>query len=213
MTARATYLILFFSFLTIVTAYGQISIKTLKLSNVDTNQLYIGVDNRLKVEGVSLGKIELSSKFSSIERINEKEFNVRAHHTGKDTFTVAQNGTLIFEKVFEVSRIANPKICLAKYYTTDATIDEILLDPSLYIVVPNCLYVHNSTVWSFSGAFIRQNGDTIKAFSSQTNRFTSKQIKIITLLKKGDKIYFEKVIVGGPDSMPRTLPPFTLTIK
>jgi hypothetical protein len=214
MTTRATYLYILFSCLTIVTAYGQISIKALKLSNIDTNQLYIGVDNHLKVVGVSQGQVELSSKLCSIERIDKNEFNVRAYRIGKDTITVSQNGTLIFAKVFEVSRIADPKICLAKLYTTNATIDEILLDPSLYFVVPNCLYIHNATVWSFSGAFIRQNGDTIKTFSSQTNRFTSKQIKIIASLRKGDKIYFEKGIIGSPGStMPRRFASFTITVK
>ncbi len=213
MTTRATYLFILFSCLTIVTAYGQISIKALKLSNIDTNLLYIGVTNHLKVEGASQGQVELSSKLGSIERINKNEFNVRAYRIGKDTITISQNRTLIFAKVFEVNQIPDPKICLAKYYATDATIEEILLDHALYFVIPNCLYVHNITVCNFSGAFIKENGDTIKIFSSQTNRFANDQIKIIASLRKGDKIYFEKGIYGNPDSMPRTFASFTITIK
>ncbi len=162
MIARATYLFLLFSCLSVFNTHGQISIKTLSLSNLDTNQLYIGVTNHLKVTGVSQGQVKLSSKFCGIERINENEFNVRAYRISEDTFTVSKNGKPIFTKSFSISRIPDPKICVAKRYTTDASIEDILSDPALYFVVPNCMYVHNVTVWSFAGAFITQNGNIIK---------------------------------------------------
>lgn len=213
MTARVIYLLILFSCLSFVTLYGQAGIKALNLSNVDTSQLYIGVPNHLKVTGVSRDQVELHAKFCSIQRINKNEFNVRAYYIGKDTITVSQKGAVIFTKVFEVNRIPDPKICVAKYYTNDATIEEILSDPALYFVIPNCPYLHNISVWGFSGLFIKQNGDIIQAFSSQTNRFANDQVKIIASLRKGDKIFFDKVMYNGTDSMPRTFQSFTLTIK
>ncbi|MBK8787529.1 MAG: hypothetical protein IPN43_13795 [Chitinophagaceae bacterium] len=213
MTAKTSYLFLLLSCLKVIDTHGQISIKNLKLSNVDTNLLYIGVTNTLKVVGVSQSQAKLSSQFSSIERNNNNEFNVRAYRIGTDTFTVSQNGKVAFTKVFEVSRISDPKICLTKHCAPHATINEIILDPTLYFVVPNCLYVHNITVWNFSGVFLKENGDIIKTFDSQTNKFTNDQVQIIASLKKGDKIYFDKGIIGSPDSMPRTFASFSITIK
>jgi hypothetical protein len=213
MTSRALYLFIFFSCLTIVTGFGQVSIKALKLSNIDTNHLYIGVVNILRVDGISNSQIALLSKTCNIERINKNEFNIKAYRIGKDTLTVSKNGKSIFTKIFEVKRIPDPNICLTKLCLTETTINNVLSDPALYVNFPNCLYMYNMTVWRFSGAFIRNNGDTISNFHSATNRFSDDHIKIITSLKKGDKIYFEKGSVGGPDSTPRQFFPFTITIN
>ncbi len=193
---------------------SQVSIKATKLTNIDANFLYIGVDNVLKVEGFANLPVQLISKKSSVKQISDNEFIVHVSSLGMDTITVLKSGKEIFNKVFEVSRITDPVARIGKSKSNGATVAEILIDPTLNVFLPNCYIFSPFTVSNFSGTFISQNGNSVTTFSSTTNKFSNDQIKIIEKLKSGDKIHIDKIVVGGPDSIQRMMQiPLTVNIQ
>ena len=147
-----------------------------------------------------------------MKQISDNEFIVHVSSLGMDTITVLKNGKEIFNKVFEVSRITDPVARIGKSKSNGATVAEILIDPSLNVFLPNCYYFNPFTVSSFSGTFITQNGDSLTTFNSATNKFSNDQMNIIETLKSGDKIYIDKIVVGGPNSIQRMLQS-TLTVN
>lgn len=192
---------------------GQVNIKAIKLTNIDANVLYIGVDNVLKVEGFDNLPVKLVSQKGAVKQINGNEFIVHVSSLGADTLTVFKNGKEIFYKPFEISRIVDPVVRIGKSISDVATVAEILSDPGLNVFLPNCYYINPFKVSGFSGSFITRNGRSIQTFNSATNKFLKEQLNIIKTLKSGDKILFDQILVIGLDSNRRMLPNLSVSIQ
>lgn len=192
---------------------GQVSIKATKLTDIDAKILYIGVDNVLKVEGINNLPVQLISRKSTVKSISDNEFILHVSSLGMDTISVLKNGKEVFNTFFEVSYITNPVARIGKLNANVATVAEILSDPSLNVFLPNCYYFNPFTVSRFSGIFIPRNGSSVTTFNSPTNKFLNDQINIIKTLKPGDKIYFEIIVVDGPNSTRKMLPALTVNVQ
>ncbi len=197
-----------------LTAISQVSIKATSLTNTDAGLLYVGVNNVLKVEGVDNLPVQLISRKNAVKAISDNGFILQASNLGVDTISVLKNGKEVFNKVFEVSLISDPVARIGNLKSDAAVVSEILSDPSLNIFLPNCNYFNPFTVSGFSGTFITQNGKTVTAFKSETNKFLNDQVNMIKELKPGDKIYIHKIVVKGPDAAKRMLrSALTVTIQ
>lgn len=214
MTQKVLYFFTFLIYLSIASSFAQVSPKFLNLTNQDSCVLYIGVNNTIEIKGVDKALIEINFGRCVITRESNSRFVLRAHVTGVDTFTVSRKGKILLKKEFRVDRIPEPRIQVAKLVSYEGSVKQILSDPTIYFVIPGCLFIHQVTVWSFRATFVQKNGNVVGLFKSSNSHFTNEQKSMIGELNSGDKILFDSIIVEGrSDSHPRQMSPFTFTIK
>lgn len=199
--------------LAFLNSFSQAAIKNMQLVNSDTNLLYVGVENILKVTGVNNALVTMTAANCEIKRINNCEFNLKSKIIGSDTINIYKDGKLLLKKRYELKAITNPFIQVSTFASHEGSTREILLNPNLTVIRPYILLAYDLSVIRFSGYFLRQNGDVINAFSNESNHFSIQQLSTIANLKAGDKILFEKIIIKVNGDSTKHLQQFTFTIK
>ena len=77
-----------------------------------------------------------------------------------DTLFLFANDVLILTKVFKSDVVPDPVAQLGNIKDSTATVSEILQNPALTVVLPDCFYDHSFYIFSFEARVI-QNNDTI----------------------------------------------------
>jgi GldM C-terminal domain len=92
---------------------------------------------------------------------------------------------------------------------TTVRVNVLLTNPFIIVRVPDCYFRLNYTVTSFQVTFIvNTDSVTTKAYGAP---FSNEQIRMIKMLKPGDKIYFNDIRAVMADD--EKLSPFWITIK
>lgn len=198
-----------------MTAIAQTNIQNVSLTNPDSNILYIGVDNIIKVVGLDTDTtIKLVSTTGKISKWSGK-FILRHTFAKSDTLWVySSNNKILSSKVYDIKVIGNPVARLGHITDTITTVQEILTDTKINVVIPDCYYDHHFRVISFSVSVTNNIGDQIlKQENILNNQLPDKFSKKINKLKSGDRIILSEITATCPDCALRRLNDITLTIK
>lgn len=210
----ATYLIFF-----PLTTFAQVDIMNTALTDPQRTVLYTGVENTIEVSGLhkdttltltsATGEV-IKSKWNN----NPNKFFVKTGYKDTDTLRLYQADRLVLTRVYEVKKIGSPKPQLGDIADTTATIQHILANPTLNVVIPDCYYDHRFRVFYFKVTFMNATGNILKTFDrTDGNQLTKAQAGIISSLKTGDKIVFSEITATCPDCANRRLNPLSITIK
>jgi GldM C-terminal domain len=196
---------------------AQVSVTNLSLTDTTQNILYIGVDNKISITGKGFvdheSSISISGGGGMIIKVGANKFLITANAVTDSCFVRISNKKRkeIFEKVYKVRVIYMPEATLNGHSFDSVSKQEILLFPSLHVIISKCYLRHNYSITSFQTSFIA-NGDSIKILS-QGNRFSKDQLAQVKELNTGDEIYFSELRCTSPDSRITKLPPFWIRIK
>ena len=210
----ATYLLLF-----PLTVYAQVDIHNTRLTDPQLTMLYRGIENTIEVSG--LDKDTTLKLTSATGEVLESKWNndpnlffVKAGYADTDTLRLYQADSLVLTRTYEIKKIGNPISQLGDIADTTATIQQILENPKLIVVIPDCYYDHRYRVFYFRVTFLKATGDTLRTFDrTNGNQLTKAQTKTISDLKTGDKIEFTEITATCPNCVNRRLSPLTIMIK
>ena len=159
---------LIYLFLSSLLSYGQIEIKNFSLIYPDMNLLYVGIENHIEITGIkdttNLTLTSVTGEVLKFKSHKSNEFLLKQQYTKADTLRLYQAGKLILTKIYEVKSIGYPIAQLGKITDSIATVKEILAEPILCVVIPDCYYDHRFQIISFESLII-QNYDTINIVS------------------------------------------------
>jgi len=197
-----------------VTAIAQTNIQNISLTNPKLNILYIGVDNIIEVVGLETDTtIILISATGQIYKWSDK-FILRHTFAKVDTLRAFSSDKILTSKVYDIKVIGNPIARLGHVTDTTTTVQEILIDTKINVVIPDCYYDHRFSVLSFSVSVTNNIGDQIlKQKNILNNQLPDKFNKKISKLKSGDRIILSEITATCPDCALRRLNDVTLTIK
>lgn len=191
--------------------FAQIAVISESVIHPDSNILYIGVDNIIKVSGINNYKI-LSTN-SEVNKIQKDKFNIRVSNFGESIIKLYKNRKLTFSKVFRIDVIHTPIPQLGTIVDSFSTVREILIDPSLQLVLRGSSYKHSFQIVRFDITIIRVNGDTISKGNVVGNLIPANQLNIIQRLGDGDHLYFSNIYGTCPDCRRFKFSPFKIQIK
>jgi hypothetical protein len=206
-------------FLIIASVAGaQEQMKNESLIDPNLNIVYIGVQNDIVITGVRNFKhLTLTSSSGSENKSYPRKgrFRMSYQKAGIDTLRLYKKSKLILEKIYTVDRFGDLKIELGTIKDTTATVAEILANPVLNVVIPNCYYNFGIRVIAFEMSFITDNNGVAKITLDPTvgNELHDELIEVIKILNKGDKLFFDNIKIIGNEICPRTMGSYALTIK
>jgi hypothetical protein len=94
------------------------------------------------------------------------------------------------------------------------TVNEILKEPLLKIIIPNSSLFHNYVIIRYNLTISKVNGEIIlNKEATSGNKLTSSQIDLIKELNTGDRLIFDNLVVGCPDCRNFKLKLYSITIK
>jgi len=199
--------------------FAQIDIFNNSLTEPEVNVLYRGVENEMRITGVECDStLMLTSTTGEVRpsrRADHCSFTIYPNFCLKnDTLRVFRGDTLLFFKIYEYRSVGRPDVRYGTHQDTLLTVEEVLSDPSFYVVIPGCYYRHNSRVRSFRVSLFHANGDTIELFDQTNGRqLTNQQINAISALNPGDVIWFTDLTSRCPVSSLLKHYPLKITVK
>jgi len=210
---RITTAVLFFI---PINVFSQPEIKNISLTVPDSSILYIGIENKIEVTGIKdKPYLRLKSGKGEIIRHNLNPFLFLLTVTGKDSDVVElyENNNLVFTKTFSVRKLADPVPVFGTLADSVATVDEIILNPVINVLLPGCYYKHSYRVIYFKATVLSSKGRVDVFDKEGGNRLTKDQLKSIKQLKKGNKILLTEITATCFDCANRRLRDLTITIK
>jgi hypothetical protein len=198
---------------------AQVDIKNNKLTDPNIKILYIGIDNVIEVTGLTnFDKLELHS---STGQVTQNEWNktpntflVTTGYSNFDTLRLYQNKVLILSRIYEIKSINKPIPQLGNILDSVATIKQILKNPKLNIIIPECLFNPHFYATKFNLTLLNANGDTLIPFDrTEGSHLTKTQIRAIQKLRMGDKISFTRISITCPNCSNLILKPYTIYIE
>lgn len=141
------------------------------------------------------------------------KFVVRHTFATTDTLRLYQNAKLLIEKIYEIKKIGNPVAQLGDITNTSTTIQEILSNTKVEILIRDCYYRHNLTVRNFNIQLENKRGEQLYKEEVNGNQLTDKAIKFILKLKSGDKVNLSGLTATCPNCALRRLDNIVITIK
>lgn len=202
-----------------LTILAQADIKNTSLTNPNLALLYMGIENRITVSGLENDTtLKLTSAAGQVVEFkwnnDPRLFFVKINYADTDTLKLYQDDELLLTRVYQVKEIGYPIPQLGDIADSIAIIQQILENPTLNVVIPDCYFDHRFRVFCFKVTFLKAKGDTLKTFDrTNGNQLTNAQTKIIGDLKPGNKIAFTEITATCPDCALRRLNPLTITIK
>ncbi|HYH14581.1 MAG TPA: hypothetical protein VD794_05150 [Flavisolibacter sp.] len=200
---------------------GQITLTSLNVNHPDSNVVFIGLDNYLKIGGIDSGKnIQLSTTkaSASVSKVSADKFLIRVSTVGETPFDIYDYSTptkkLLLSKSFSAQVLPGPEVRLGNAANSKLTIQEILTNPSLQVYLPHSSYQHAFTTSSFKLLIKNALGATLHIFDFTTGiKLTREQLQIIQGLSKGDQLLFTQLTATCPGCNNFNLPPYSVFIK
>ena len=127
--------------------------------------------------------------------------------------TFLKGANIVLSDTFHVKIVPIPIPRLANLKDTFGTVNQIVLNPFLTIVLPGCNLKNNFSIISFRTSLIKIEGETTTLGLVAGHVLPADQIEAIKLLRPGDKIMFDDIRVIGPDDRTRKLGSLIITIK
>lgn len=195
---------------------AQIALKNLSLKHPDSSLLYIGASNCIKIVGLKdLNHLELKAKKGTVSTFENGDFFVKeVSNKLRDTLILYQDKKILLSKIYEIKYISDP-IAQLGYITTEyATVNQILLNTKLSVVLPNCDLKHYLSITSFELSLYSSKNVLLANWEyTSSNELSPIQIEEIKKLHSGAKLKFENLKARSPDCIPRALNDLTITIK
>lgn len=204
------------NFIIPLACFGQINIQNISLKHPDSSILYIGEQNYLKISGLKKNdKTEISSSSGSINVSNEGLISVKVTKSNiSDTLVLYQNKKKIFKKAFSVRLIPDPIAQLGYINKDVTTVNRILLNTKLQVVLPGCDFKHSLSIKGFElSLFNSRNVVTNKFEFINGDEFSLKQMEEIKKLKTGSKLVLKNIRATCPYCIGRVLDSLKITIQ
>jgi gliding motility-associated protein GldM len=179
--------------------------------------LYIGVDNPIDIaiSDIPIKYVTATVDSGEVENKGEGKFIVRV--TSRISVTkinvfASYNGvmTKIGEKLFRVKRVPDPIASIANVNSGIIAKDQLVAANGIIPVMKDFDFEMTFTITSFTMT-INCGGDLIE-YKSVGNKLSPSVISKIQKAAKGTKVYFEDIMVAGPDGVSRTLAPINLKL-
>jgi hypothetical protein len=144
--------------------FAQVELHNVSLIDSNLKILYFYVNNRIQIVGLN--------NYSNIKLVsaNGKEYSYDAKlncffvndcKKGHDTLTLFQNDIPISTSVFECKKIPSPIAGIGNSISTSLTVDEILNDPTLNAILPDCYLKPYYTIVSYQVSFWRHRSGKV----------------------------------------------------
>jgi len=202
-----------FSISSYTAAQAQADVVNGTLLSTDSNTLYIGISNAVKIINSKNPFFEIRAAQSALSATtNPFVFDVRPTRMGWDTIFVYDGNKVILQKAFKIAHLPPVEARLGTLRVDEATQEEIYINGWLVLTIPNCTCAPAYAVSSFEVGFDSEeiNEDVLKI---DGDRLTTKARKIIKSLSSGDVVYFEHIIAKDDDGRSIEVPGFSLTVK
>lgn len=158
-----------------------------------------------------MSKIAVAGCGSSISKSVNQSYIIRVSTPGICTLTYSEYGKPLFTKKIRAELIPYPIATVSGLRDTLAKVKSLLVNPFISVRYPGCFLKINYSIISFKATFIKGTDSTETiAFNSS---FSAEQIKFITRLEQGDKIYFDGIRMVEPYGRVTKLPSFWIKIE
>jgi len=209
-----------------ITQEREFDIKAEGLINQSLRLLYIGNQNPLTINNYNDTNIFLYSE--STYRIFRAKWDTMPNRFIVLTEPVEQQLTLkLFKRTlgdsilldtfnFQVRRIVDPKAIFGNLVDDRATLEAILMQDRINIYMPAFLKIEK-VITQFRMTVIKVDGTTYSITARGRSTFTKEQRQLISILKPGDKLLIDniilKMVASGTISSPRMLNPIIINVK
>jgi gliding motility-associated protein GldM len=194
---------------------------SLTVSAIKMNVFYIGVDNpvAISVPGIPDESIEASISVGTLKRDPTSKTWVITVPSGQKETVISVDAMVdgkkksMGSKTYRIKKLPDPIALIAN--KNDGPINRNLLVEAGAIIpkMPSDFeFDLNYKVMSFKMTMLLR-GTEIWSDQSSDNKLTNDMINNIRSANKGQKIWFENIIVRGPDNIDRQLAPIVLTIN
>jgi Ca2+/Na+ antiporter len=180
------------------------------ISPTKMNVLYVGVDNpmAIAVSGVSPEEITVETDNGEIEgELGNYVVKVRKPGTTMIKVYRMKKGKkeLLQESEFRVKTVPDPEAYVAGRKGGEITREELLKANEVQAFMENFDFDLTFRVLEFVISTTVPGTFTIREEISKSNTFSKPQIDLIKSLVKNQKIYFENIVIVGPDGIKRKL--------
>ena len=181
MKSLLIFILIFFS----VAVKGQVNIYNLSLTDTTKYIFYTGVENKIAITGKDYNEltnaVHVSGGGANIRKVSANNYIVRATSVTDDCkiWVTSKNGKTIAEKIFTVKLITDPVLQFGSFRNNEtASVNEILNNPFLNVVIPDCYYQYNIQIVSFEiGVSVK---DSVILESTTGNKLSDKQKELIS---------------------------------
>lgn len=182
------------------------------VSPTKMNVLYLGADNpvTIAVSGTTPEQISVETDNGDIKG-SLGEYIVNPAEAGKATikvYKIKKGGKeLILEKMFRVKIIPDPRAYVGGRKGGEITREALLKANRVQAVMENFDFDLSFKVVGFVLTTNVPGTNKVREEISDGDTFSKKQVDLIKNLVKNQKIYFENIIITGPDGRKRKLGP------
>ncbi len=199
-------------------SYAQVDVKSVSLRDPEMNIMYAGIENHVKIDGLVLDNTVhlVSSRGEVVPNTNggNSDFYLEYNQVRKDTLRLFQGDRLLFEEPYEVRTIPDPVARLGEIKTNSASVNQILGDPVVHIVIDDCYWDHEYTFKSFDMKLIDASGNIILSRDDIEGVEIPTDIqKEIKELHHGDAVLIKNIIAYCPSCPGKVMSPISITIK
>ena len=198
--------------------FGQLSLKSLIVTNPDSNVLFVEAANYLIIEGtVPKDGIRLTSNKALISKIGSKEFIVDVYKTGEIPLKVysynKQRRKLLLSTTFHSEILSIPEAHLGNTKDSILSIKEILDSPQLNVVFPGSCYLNTFIVLRFSLTIGKADGKLLYTETTSGNTLSEMQTNTIKELAPGDHLTFSEINTSCSGCRLIKLNPYRVIVK
>jgi hypothetical protein len=211
-------LLIFVFTLISATVNGQVNIYNVSLTDTTKNIFYIGVENKIIITGKEYNDVtnavHISGGGASIYKESVNNYIVRVTSVTDECkiLVTGKKGKMIVEKIFTVKLITDPVLQFGSFRNNEtASVNEILNNPFLNVVIPDCYYQYNIQIVSFEiGVSVK---DSVILESTTGNKLSDKQKELISSSDDNNMITVENIRVLRPDGSKAKLPSLVIYIR
>ncbi|MCS3801596.1 M56 family metallopeptidase [Niastella sp. OAS944] len=178
------------------------------------NVVYIGIENpvNISVSGYPASAIKVAIDNGTIEGENG-EYIIKAARPGKVLVTVKADGKTVRERELKAKFLPDPVVALAPARESSNLIkggriskEALLQAGGVIITVENADIEVPIKVLSFDLSVITNNNEQGASAVSNTDKFSTDQVKLIQSLKKDQRLIVDDITAALPDGKARKSP-------
>lgn len=210
--------IVFFQSL-VLNAFAQIEMRNESLILPEEAILYLGVEQFIQLKGLEgTERVELvceNSKEVNIKDEGNLRFKVTPKISGNCILNILKNGAILYNKIYVVKPLEDFKIRCGDIRDSIATKGELLEAQQLNIYFPSSLFSvpKDLRIASFSMSILKAKTKVVhRKMDSFHKNLTSEMKSELQDVEPGDKIFFDRIILGCIDGADRKMPGFVIEV-
>lgn len=192
------------------TLNAQVQLLNLDSNAPDSNILFAGDRNRIKVMGADGKNVRLHADGVPVKKDSATIFSLTPHRKGAVRVEVFAGQRKVGSFPLVVAEIGEPIVHVGAIHDTIATVKEVLANPEI-IIKTHPLWISKM---HFHSAILKitSRGELLYEGRMANAHFNEVQVQAITLLQPADRIQIS-VFVAHTDASVKQLPPISLVIK